>query len=107
MRSLTLKAKKNIVMKKVQLPVKTNSTPCRLKNHDVSSKERGRFVYKHELEQKMIPRTRMTRIESEENAFRCGRSEYRIGRMSETHQNKNQRAFVGGSWSDKRLGRQK
>ncbi|GJZ27965.1 hypothetical protein Tco_0572612 [Tanacetum coccineum] len=59
-KSIALKAKKNLVMKSVRLPVaKTKSTP-----------------------------------------WRCGDPNHLIGECPKPSKDKNQRAFVGGSWSD-------
>ncbi|GJV84038.1 zf-CCHC domain-containing protein [Tanacetum coccineum] len=66
--------KRNLVMKKVRLPeVKTNSTPWRLET---------------------------SRSSSREECFRRGDLNHLIGECLKPPRDKNQRAFIGGSWSD-------
>ncbi|GJZ27962.1 retrovirus-related pol polyprotein from transposon TNT 1-94 [Tanacetum coccineum] len=73
-KSIALKAKKNLVMKSVRLPVaKTKSTLWRL--------ETSRSPLKEEVDS-------------------CGDPNHLIGECLKPSKDKNQRAFVGGSWSD-------
>ncbi|GJZ95087.1 zf-CCHC domain-containing protein [Tanacetum coccineum] len=74
-KSLALKAKRNLVMKSVRLlVVKTKSTPWRSRD-DKNGK-------------------------SEKKCFRCGDPNHLIRECPKPPRDKNQRAFVGGSWSD-------
>nr|GFA97474.1 hypothetical protein [Tanacetum cinerariifolium] len=73
-KSLALKLRKNLVMKSVRLlEVKTKNTPC---CHDDKNGK------------------------SDRKSFRCGDPNHLIGECPKPPKDKNQRAFVRGSWSD-------
>ncbi|GKB45469.1 zf-CCHC domain-containing protein [Tanacetum coccineum] len=63
-------------------------------------KRRGRFVRQHRNDKKTFQRGRYNKNESERKCFRCGDLNYLIGECPKPPRDKNQRAFVGGSWSD-------
>nr|GEX48750.1 copia protein [Tanacetum cinerariifolium] len=74
-KSLALKANKNLLMKSVRLPVvKTKSMPWR--SHDDKNGK------------------------SDRKCFRCGDPNHLIRECPKPLKDKNQRVFVGGSWSD-------
>nr|GEW81810.1 retrovirus-related Pol polyprotein from transposon TNT 1-94 [Tanacetum cinerariifolium] len=55
-------------------------------------KRRGRFVKQ--------PRNNTKNVKSERKCFRCGDLNHLIGEYPKPSKDKNQRAFIGGSWSD-------
>ncbi|GJV98539.1 hypothetical protein Tco_1553791 [Tanacetum coccineum] len=64
-------------------------------------KRRGRFVRKPRDEKKSFQRSRDDKNEkSERKYFRCGDPTHLIGECLKPPRKKNQKAFVGGSWSD-------
>ncbi|GJT17404.1 zf-CCHC domain-containing protein [Tanacetum coccineum] len=64
-------------------------------------KRRGRFVRKSRVEKKLFQRSRDDKNgKSERKCFRCGDPNHLIEECPKPPRNKNQRAFVGGSWSD-------
>ncbi|GKE90840.1 hypothetical protein Tco_1571935 [Tanacetum coccineum] len=64
-------------------------------------KRRGRFVGQLRDEKKSFQRSRDDKNgKSERKYFRCGDPNHLIGECLKPPRNKNQRAFVGGSWSD-------
>ncbi|GJR28411.1 hypothetical protein Tco_1104643 [Tanacetum coccineum] len=73
-KSLALKARNNLVMKSVRFGSEDESTPC--------GQETSRSFFKRE------------------ECFRCGDPNHLIGEYTKPPRDKNQRAFVGGSWSD-------
>ncbi|GJW86763.1 zf-CCHC domain-containing protein [Tanacetum coccineum] len=73
-KSLALKARNNLVMKSVRFGSEDESTPC--------GQETSRSFFKRE------------------ECFRCGDPNHLIGECPKPPRDKNQRAFVGGSWSD-------
>ncbi|GJR87769.1 retrovirus-related pol polyprotein from transposon TNT 1-94 [Tanacetum coccineum] len=72
--------KAKVERKSLALKVKTKSTPWRLETSRSSSKEENG--------------------KSERKCFRCGDPNHLIGECPKPPRDKNQRAFVGGSWSD-------
>ncbi|GJW25746.1 hypothetical protein Tco_0039557 [Tanacetum coccineum] len=64
-------------------------------------KRRGRFVRQPQNDKKTFQRSRDDKNgKSERKCFRCGDPNHLIGEFSKPPKDKNQKAFVGGSWSD-------
>ncbi|GJZ35350.1 zf-CCHC domain-containing protein [Tanacetum coccineum] len=64
-------------------------------------KRRGRFVRQPRDERKSLQRSRDDKNgKSERKCFRCGDSNHLIGECPKSSRNNNQRAFIGGAWSD-------
>nr|GFB57977.1 retrovirus-related Pol polyprotein from transposon TNT 1-94 [Tanacetum cinerariifolium] len=64
-------------------------------------KRRGRFVKQPRNDKKTFQRSRDDKNgKSERKYFRCGDPNHLIGECPKPPKDKNQRAFVGGSWSD-------
>ncbi|GJS40796.1 retrovirus-related pol polyprotein from transposon TNT 1-94 [Tanacetum coccineum] len=64
-------------------------------------KRRGRFVRQPQNDKKTFQRSRDDKnSKSERKCFRCGDPNHLIGECPKPPRDKNQRAFVGGSWSD-------
>ncbi|GKC33923.1 zf-CCHC domain-containing protein [Tanacetum coccineum] len=64
-------------------------------------KRRGRFVRQPRNDKKTFQRSRDDKNDkSERKCFRCGGLNHLIGECPKPPKDKNQRAFIGGSWSD-------
>ncbi|GJU08915.1 retrovirus-related pol polyprotein from transposon TNT 1-94 [Tanacetum coccineum] len=64
-------------------------------------KRRGRFVRQPHNDKKTFQRSRDDKNDkSDRKCFRCGDPNHLIGECPKPPKDKNQRAFVGGSWSD-------
>ncbi|GKA26300.1 alpha/beta hydrolases superfamily protein, partial [Tanacetum coccineum] len=64
-------------------------------------KRRGRFVRQPQDERKSLQRSRDNKNgKSERKCFRCGDPNHLIGECPKSPKNNNQRAFIGGAWSD-------
>ncbi|GJU80724.1 retrovirus-related pol polyprotein from transposon TNT 1-94 [Tanacetum coccineum] len=64
-------------------------------------KRRGRFVRQPRDERKSLQRSRDDKNgKSERKCFRCGDPNHLIGECPKSPRNNNQRAFIGGAWSD-------
>ncbi|GJW54518.1 retrovirus-related pol polyprotein from transposon TNT 1-94 [Tanacetum coccineum] len=64
-------------------------------------KRRGRFIRQPRNDKKTFQRSRDDKNgKSERKCFRCGDPNHLIGECPKPPRDKNQRAFVGGSWSD-------
>ncbi|GJS28122.1 retrovirus-related pol polyprotein from transposon TNT 1-94 [Tanacetum coccineum] len=64
-------------------------------------KRRGRFVRQPRNDKKTFQRSRDDKNgKSEKKCFRCGDLNHLIGECPNPPRHKNQRAFIGGSWSD-------
>ncbi|GKF10787.1 retrovirus-related pol polyprotein from transposon TNT 1-94, partial [Tanacetum coccineum] len=64
-------------------------------------KRRGRFVRQPRNNKKTFQRSRDDKnVKSDRKCFRCGDPNHHIGECPKPPKDKNQRAFVGGSWSD-------
>nr|GEV01383.1 retrovirus-related Pol polyprotein from transposon TNT 1-94 [Tanacetum cinerariifolium] len=64
-------------------------------------KRRGRFVRQPQNDKKTFQRSRDEKNgKSDRKCFRCGDPNHLIGKCPKPPKEKNQRAFVGGSWSD-------
>ncbi|GKD78452.1 retrovirus-related pol polyprotein from transposon TNT 1-94, partial [Tanacetum coccineum] len=65
-------------------------------------KRRDRFVRQPRNDKKTFQRSRDDKNgKSDRKCFRCGDPNHLIGECPKPPRNKNQRAFVGGSWSDR------
>nr|GEX09826.1 zf-CCHC domain-containing protein/UBN2 domain-containing protein [Tanacetum cinerariifolium] len=66
-------------------------------------KRRGRFVRQPRGDRKTFQRSRNDGYgKSERKSFRCGNPNHLIGECSKPPKNNDQRAFIGGAWSDNR-----
>ncbi|GJY33908.1 retrovirus-related pol polyprotein from transposon TNT 1-94 [Tanacetum coccineum] len=66
-----------------------------------SSEIRGRFVRQPRGDRKTFQRSRNDGYgKSERKCFRCGDPNHLIGECSKPPKNNDQRAFIGGAWSD-------
>ncbi|GJT51797.1 zf-CCHC domain-containing protein [Tanacetum coccineum] len=64
-------------------------------------KRRGRFVRQPRNDKKMFQRSRDDKnSKNDRKCFRCGDLNHFIGECPKPPKDKNQRAFVGGSWND-------
>ncbi|GKD85888.1 alpha/beta hydrolases superfamily protein, partial [Tanacetum coccineum] len=64
-------------------------------------KRRRRFVRQPQDERKSLQRSRDDKNgKSKRKCFRCGDSNHLIGECPKSSKNNNQRAFIGGAWSD-------
>ncbi|GKB13694.1 zf-CCHC domain-containing protein [Tanacetum coccineum] len=64
-------------------------------------KRRGRFVRQPRNDKKMFQRSRDDKnSKSDRKCFRCGDPSHLIGECPKPPKDKNQKSFVGGSWSD-------
>ncbi|GKD95563.1 zf-CCHC domain-containing protein, partial [Tanacetum coccineum] len=64
-------------------------------------KRRGRFVRQPQIDKKTFQRSRDDKNgKSDRKCFRCGDPNHLIGECPKPPKDKNQRAFVRGSWSD-------
>ncbi|GKA06109.1 retrovirus-related pol polyprotein from transposon TNT 1-94 [Tanacetum coccineum] len=64
-------------------------------------KRRGRFVRQHRNDKKTFQRSRDDKnAKGDRKCFRCGDPNHLIGECPKPPKDKNQRAFIGGSWSD-------
>ncbi|GJS56357.1 retrovirus-related pol polyprotein from transposon TNT 1-94 [Tanacetum coccineum] len=64
-------------------------------------KRRGRFVRQSQYDKKTFQRSRDDKTgKNDRKCFRCGDLNHLIGECPKPPKDKNQRAFVGGSWSD-------
>nr|GFA55236.1 zf-CCHC domain-containing protein/UBN2 domain-containing protein [Tanacetum cinerariifolium] len=64
-------------------------------------KRRGRFVRQPRIDKKTFQRRRDDKNgKSDINCFRCGDMNHLIGECPKPPKDMNQRAFIGGSWSD-------
>ncbi|GKA00414.1 alpha/beta hydrolases superfamily protein, partial [Tanacetum coccineum] len=64
-------------------------------------KRRGRFVRQPRDDRKLLQRSRDDKnSKSERKCFRYGDSNHLIGECPKPPRNNNQRAFIGGAWSD-------
>ncbi|GKD08077.1 zf-CCHC domain-containing protein [Tanacetum coccineum] len=89
-------------MKKVRLP-KSEDEEYAMVVRDFKKffKRRGRFVRQPRNDKKTFQRSRDDKNgKSDRKCFRCGDPNHLIGECSKLPRDKNQKAFVGGSWSD-------
>ncbi|GJV18405.1 retrovirus-related pol polyprotein from transposon TNT 1-94 [Tanacetum coccineum] len=98
-----LDEEKNLVMKSIRLPgqLKTKEYAMAVRDFKKFFKRRGRFVRQPRNDKKMYQRNRDDKNgKSDRKCFRCGDPNHLIGECPKPPKDKNQRAFVGGSWSD-------
>ncbi|GJR66848.1 zf-CCHC domain-containing protein [Tanacetum coccineum] len=100
--SLALKAKKE------SSDEESSTSDSEDKEYDMAVKEfkkffkrLGRFVRQPRVERKSFQRSRDVKNgKSGRKCFRCGDPNHLIGECPKSPRSKNQRAFVGGTWSD-------
>ncbi|GJX11531.1 zf-CCHC domain-containing protein [Tanacetum coccineum] len=91
----------NQVMKIVRLPVVNEEYAMAVKEFKKFFKRRGRFVRQPRDERKSFQRSRNDKNgKSERKCFRCGDSNHIIEECPKSPRSNNQRAFIGGAWSD-------
>ncbi|GJV45348.1 alpha/beta hydrolases superfamily protein [Tanacetum coccineum] len=91
----------NQVMKIVRLPVVNEDYAMVVKEFKKFFKRRGRFIRQPRDERKSFQRSRNDKNgKSERKCFRCGDSNHLIGECLKSPRSNNQRAFIGGAWSD-------
>ncbi|GJZ29313.1 retrovirus-related pol polyprotein from transposon TNT 1-94 [Tanacetum coccineum] len=102
MKSLALKAKKESSDEECSTSGSENEEyAMAVRDFKKFFKRRGRFVRKPRNDKKIIQRSRADKNgKGEMNCFRCGDPNHLIGECPKLPRDKNQRAFVGGSWSD-------
>ncbi|GJT14123.1 retrovirus-related pol polyprotein from transposon TNT 1-94 [Tanacetum coccineum] len=101
-RSLVLKVKKEVSDED------SSSSDSEDEEYDMTVKEfkkffkrRGRFVRQPRGDRKTFQRSRNDGYgKSERKCFRCGDPNHLIGECSKPPKNNDQRAFIGGAWSD-------
>nr|GFA47363.1 alpha/beta hydrolases superfamily protein [Tanacetum cinerariifolium] len=101
-KSLTLKAKKESSDEECS-PSESEDEEYAMAVRDFRKffKRRGRFARQHRNDRKTFQRSRDNKNDkSERKCFRCGDPNHLIGECPKPPKDKNQRAFVGGSWSD-------
>ncbi|GJR36587.1 zf-CCHC domain-containing protein [Tanacetum coccineum] len=101
-RSLALKAKKESSDEEC-LTSGSKDEECAIAVRDLKKffKRRGRFVRQPRNDKKTFQRSRDDKNgKSDRKCFRCGDPNHLIGECPKPPKDKNQRAFVGGSWSD-------
>ncbi|GKF33491.1 hypothetical protein Tco_0106691 [Tanacetum coccineum] len=97
-KSLALKAKKESSDKECAT---SGSEDMVVRDFKKFFKRRGRFVRQPRNDKKTFQRSRDYKNgKSERKCFRCEDPNHHIGEYLKPPRNKNQRAFVGGSWSD-------
>ncbi|GKA86576.1 zf-CCHC domain-containing protein [Tanacetum coccineum] len=80
---------------------KEQSRSLALKEFKKIFKRRGRFVRQPRGDRKTFQRSRNDGYgKSERKCFRCGDPNHLIGECSKPSKNNDQRAFIGGAWSD-------
>ncbi|GKA72106.1 zf-CCHC domain-containing protein [Tanacetum coccineum] len=106
-RSLALKAKKESSDEECLtfgfIVRKSMSMAERVEERDFKKffKRRGRFVIQPRNDKKTFQRSRDDKnSKSDRKCFKCGDPNHLIGECPKPPEDKNQRAFVGGSWSD-------
>nr|GEW85435.1 alpha/beta hydrolases superfamily protein [Tanacetum cinerariifolium] len=101
-RSLALKAKKESSDEESSTSdIEDEEYAKAVRDFNKFFKRRGRFVRQPRDERKSFQRGKDDKNgKSERKCFRCEDSNHLIGECPNPPRNKNQRAFVGGSWSD-------
>ncbi|GJX99031.1 retrovirus-related pol polyprotein from transposon TNT 1-94 [Tanacetum coccineum] len=97
-----LKVHKMIIQKDSEIvKAKGERKSIALKGKKESSDEECRFVRQHRNDKKTFQRSRDGKNgKGDRKCFRCGDPNHFIGECPKPPKDKNQRAFVGGSWSD-------
>ncbi|GJU98025.1 zf-CCHC domain-containing protein [Tanacetum coccineum] len=101
-KSLALKAKKESSDEECSTSEsKDEEYAMALRDFKKFFKRRGIFVRQPRNDKKTFQRSREDKNgKSDRNCFRCGDPNHLIGECPKPPKDKNQRAFVGGSWSD-------
>ncbi|GJW47122.1 zf-CCHC domain-containing protein [Tanacetum coccineum] len=101
-RSLDLKAKNKSSDKECSTSGSENEEyAMAVRDFNKFFKRRGRFVKQPRNDKKTFQRSRDDKNgKGERKCFRCGDPNYLIGECPKPPRDKNQKAFVGGSWSD-------
>nr|GFA03047.1 alpha/beta hydrolases superfamily protein [Tanacetum cinerariifolium] len=101
-RSLALKAKKEYSDEKSSTSgSKDEGFAMAVRDFKKFFKRRGRFVRQPRNEKKTFQRSRDDKnSKSDRKWFRCGDPNHLIRECTKPPRDKNQRAFIGGSWSD-------
>ncbi|GJX27931.1 zf-CCHC domain-containing protein [Tanacetum coccineum] len=102
MKSLALKAKKDSSDEEsLAFGSEDEDYAMAVKDFKKFFKRRGRFVRQPRNDKKTFQRSRDDKNDkSKRKCFRCGDPNHLIGECLKPPRDKNQRAFVGGSWSD-------
>ncbi|GKE68272.1 hypothetical protein Tco_1526344, partial [Tanacetum coccineum] len=100
-RSLALKAKKESSDKECSTSGSEDEEyAMEVRDFKKFFKRRGRFVRQPRNDKKTFQRSRDDKNgKNDRKYFRCGDPNYLIGECPKPQNDKNQRAFVGGSWS--------
>ncbi|GJR71579.1 retrovirus-related pol polyprotein from transposon TNT 1-94 [Tanacetum coccineum] len=101
-RSLALKVKKEVSDKdSSSFDSEDKEYAMTVKEFKKFFKRRGRFVRQPRGDRKTFQRSRNDGYgKSERKCFRCGDPNHLIGECSKPPKNNDQRAFIGGAWSD-------
>ncbi|GJX76530.1 zf-CCHC domain-containing protein [Tanacetum coccineum] len=70
------------------------------KNFKKFFRRKGRFVRQPQEEKKSFRKRDDKKSKSDRKCFRCGDPNHFIGKCLKPQRNKDQKAFIGGSWSD-------
>ncbi|GJW95358.1 zf-CCHC domain-containing protein [Tanacetum coccineum] len=71
-----------------------------VRNFKIFFRRKGKFVRQPREEKKSFRQRDEKKGKSDRKCFRCGDPNYLIGDCPEPSRNKDQKAFIGGSWSD-------
>ncbi|GJV81791.1 zf-CCHC domain-containing protein [Tanacetum coccineum] len=101
-RSIALKLERNLVMRQLNLESEDEElTAMAVKDFKKFCKRRGRFVRQPHKERKSFQRNKDDKNgKGERKCFKCGDPNHLIGECPKLSKYQNQKAFVGGSWSD-------
>nr|GEZ37450.1 alpha/beta hydrolases superfamily protein [Tanacetum cinerariifolium] len=101
-KSLTLKSKKESIDEECStLESKDEEYAMAVRDFKKFFKRRGRFVTQPRNKKKTFQRSRDDKNgKSDRKCFRCGDPNHLIVECLKLSKDKNQRAFLGGSWSD-------
>ncbi|GJS39286.1 zf-CCHC domain-containing protein [Tanacetum coccineum] len=102
-KSLALKAKKESSDEECSTSRSEDEEyPMAIRDFKKFFKRRGRFVRQPRNDKKTYQRSRDDKNgKNDRKCFRCGDPNHLIGECPKPPKDKNQRAFVGGSWSDR------
>ncbi|GKB21272.1 zf-CCHC domain-containing protein [Tanacetum coccineum] len=101
-KSLALKAKNESIDKECSTSrSKDEEYAMEVRDFKKFFKRRGRFIRQPWNDKKTFQRSQDDKnVKSDRKCFRCGDPNHLIGECTKLPKDKNQRAFVGGSWSD-------